>query len=373
MSKITFVRNKKNFFILLSFLAFLFLTLMLLRNNAYITEYIFAQGICLYLTKAVSCVFGVFGFSVAEVFIVLAPFFLIAGAVIFVKRLIKAPFKNRFLLNSLIVILSVSFFAADSFFLLWGMNYNRNSLETILDIPIVYYSADELFETGMAITKRLNEISEYVSRNEDGLYFIENAKEKLERADEGYNVLYEKSRLSIFEGGYSAPKPVFFSEALSYTFISGIYIPFTGEANVNMAFGNLLLLSSACHEMGHQRGVAFEDEANYMAFISCVNNPDLDYQYSGYVLGLFNISNDLYKYDERLYNILMQSLDEKIIDDINEYQRIVEKYRSPIKDVSNKINDTYLRTMGQEGVLSYSRVVNFIVCDYIKNGGFERN
>src|SRR5207237_4159011 len=77
------------------------------------------------------------------------------------------------------------------------------------------------------------------------------------------------------------PKEVVLSPLMSYLGIAGIFIPFTGEANVNATLPDCEIPFTACHELAHQRGYAREDEANYIAYRACRAHPDRDFRYSG--------------------------------------------------------------------------------------------
>ena len=50
-----------------------------------------------------------------------------------------------------------------------------------------------------------------------------------------------------------------------------------------------------CHELAHIRGYIYEDEANFIAFLACVESDDVAFQYSGYLSVLNYVANDLYK------------------------------------------------------------------------------
>ena len=54
---------------------------------------------------------------------------------------------------------------------------------------------------------------------------------------------------------------------MTYTHISGIYTFYTGESNININYPDFVVASSATHEMAHQRGVARENEANFVSFV----------------------------------------------------------------------------------------------------------
>src|ERR1051326_3597589 len=66
--------------------------------------------------------------------------------------------------------------------------------------------------------------------------------------------------LSGASGARVQPKPVYFSGVMSRLGVSGIYSPFTGEANYNALQPDCDLPFAVAHEMAHQRGYAREDE-----------------------------------------------------------------------------------------------------------------
>ena len=68
--------------------------------------------------------------------------------------------------------------------------------------------------------------------------------------------------------------------------LSGFYMPFTGEPNFNDAQPDFDLPYVIAHEKAHQRGFAREDEANFIAFLVCVNSTDPYLRYSGYLNAL---------------------------------------------------------------------------------------
>ena len=55
-------------------------------------------------------------------------------------------------------------------------------------------------------------------------------------------------------GNYSKAKIILNSKLLSYTNITGIYSPFTGEANINTNQPSTSIPFTILHEMAHQRG-----------------------------------------------------------------------------------------------------------------------
>ena len=120
-----------------------------------------------------------------------------------------------------------------------------------------------------------------------------------------------------FEGKYGRPKPVLLSRVMSHLNFTGVYSCLTGEANINVDAPQMGIPSTTMHEMAHQRGIAREDEANYVAYIACMAHPDIDFKYSGSSMALQYCMNALYAEDPDRYFNLIEYYS-------NEYRRDIE-------------------------------------------------
>lgn len=121
---------------------------------------------------------------------------------------------------------------------------------------------------------------------------------------------------------------------MSYTGITDIYIPYTGEANINVNGTDMMLPSTVLHEMAHQRGFAIEDEANYIAYLSCTMYPDVDFQYSGVMLALIHSMNALASKDMDEYIKLTKIYSEGVRRDIRYYSNIWKQYEGKLEEAS---------------------------------------
>ncbi len=180
----------------------------------------------------------------------------------------------------------------------------------------------------------------------------------------GYERLYRD--YPIFLQFTSAVKPVILSEPMSYTHITGIYTFFTGEANLNVNFPDYTLPFTAAHELAHQRGFAREKEANFIAFLVCINAESAYSRYSGYVNMVEYLSNALYSADKALWEEVFYSLDLRIRYEMEAYSVFYAKYKeNKAAEISSAVNDTYLKVQGQtEGTKSYGLVVDLAVAYY---------
>ena len=177
---------------------------------------------------------------------------------------------------------------------------------------------------------------------------------------DGFSSVYEDygvgSRLK------SHVKPVMMSRAMSYTHITGVYTFFTGEANLNVDFPDYTLPYTAAHELAHQRGIAREDEANFVAFLVCAASDDAYIRYCGYRNLYDHVISALYEADPMMYSSLISYAPRPILREMRAYSQFFDQYRDSIAaDVSEAVNDTYLTMQGTEGTRSYGMVVDLAV------------
>ena len=172
-------------------------------------------------------------------------------------------------------------------------------------------------------------------------------------------------KYDVLKGNYGAPKSILLSTPMCYTGITGFYFPFTNEANVNMAEPIPFLPFTTAHEMAHQRGFAKEDEANYIAYIACINHPDVNFQYSGTFAALSYSFNALAKVDMEKYRELISMCSTGVISDIKYNQEFWQDYSGTIEKVGDKVNDTYLKSQNQQsGTNSYGEMVDLLLAGF---------
>ena len=167
-------------------------------------------------------------------------------------------------------------------------------------------------------------------------------------------------------------KKIYLSEYLTYTHISGMYFPFSSEANVNTNYPEYVVAYSLAHEKAHQRGIAGEDEANFVAFLACMNSDNEYLEYSALMSMYEYFLDAIYMSEPAVYVSLIESTDKRILGEMCAYSVFFDKYRdSNASKVADVVNDTYIKSMGDSrGVESYSRVVELCV-SYFKEYGIE--
>ena len=301
---------------------------------------------------------GILPCSIAEAFIIMSPL-LAVSVIIYANKKFTSSWREvgRFLL----IVLSVASLFFSTFALNFGAGYHTSSVDKLLELDREDVSAEQLRETAEYLVGEINKYTDTLAVNAEGSTVMPYGYEKLsEKLVEAYDkVCDEYEFVSRFP---SRVKPVMLSEPWTYTHISGVYTYFSGEANINVNFPDYTLPYTAAHEMAHQRGIAREDEANFVAFLVCAASDDDYIRYSGYLNLYEYVSNALYSADKEAYSEVRSGLDRKARVEMSAYSKFFDKYRENVAaNVTETVNNTYLTIQGTPGTKSYGMVVDLAV------------
>ncbi len=262
------------------------------------------------------------------------------------------------------ILLSVVVTLFSLFVLNFAAGYRGRTLEDKLELERTKVSAEELYDTAVILREEIHKASEEIGFLPGGFsvmpYDIATMNEKLCDAYVSFAVDHD----FIFHTD-TRLKPVLASEVMSHMHITGVYSFFTGEANINVGFPDYTIPYTAAHEMAHQRGIAREDEANFVAFLVCAESDDPYIRYSGY-LNLYEfVANALYSANRDLYYKLTANLSDEVKGEMRAYSEFYDQYReSVVSNVSSTINNSYLQSQGTPGTRSYGMVVDLAVAHY---------
>lgn len=321
------------------------------------------------ITRILSYIFGFLPFSAAEMLLyllILGSLGYLAISVVRVIRRKRPPVQLFRMASVMALITGVLFF---TFNLFWGINYDSLSLSAELGMEVDRYSVEALRLTTESFAAELNAIAGDVPRDAEGVSDLGSFATLAAQAREGWQALAAAD--PAFDGvSPSLPKPVLASEAMSYAGITGIFIPFTGEANVNRGVPDSSIPFTMSHELAHAAGVAPENEANYAAFLACRSNPNIGFQYSGYLTAFIYSYNALVKEDADTAYEIRRSLDPRVEADLTFRSAYWKKYDGKVNAAATKVNNTYLMAMNQtDGVKSYGMVVDLLIADYVSRNG----
>lgn len=242
-----------------------------------------------------------------------------------------------------------------------GINYHRTSFAVKADMVPEGYSVEELRETCVWLTGEVERTAGSVGRNEKGELKLEgDVRQEAVQAMSGLGEQYPD-----LSGYYPKPKPVLLSELLSYQKITGIYMPFTVEANYNADMPAYDKPFTMCHELSHLKGFMQEEEANFIAFLACMNSESEVFRYSGALSAWEYAMNALWKADPVMWEEVRGKLDQQAEVDLSADDRFWAQYDGSVAEVSNRMNDAYLKANGQDqGVKSYGMMADLLVRYY---------
>ncbi len=331
---------------------------LVMRQSVAFSDFLL-QYISPFPRAALALITNIFPFSLAETFLMASPI-LLTVIVIYIVKLQKKPFYQS--VRLLCILLSVLSCAYTVFVIGFAPGYSASTLEDRLELDRKKVSAEELEQTARMLKeeceKLLDEIEFHYGSSSVMPYSLDEMNRLLGKAYEKVGEKYD----FIFHFP-SDVKYVVMSEAMSYTHITGVYSFFTGEANININFPDYSIPYTAAHEMSHQRGIAREDEANFMAYLVCIESDDVYIRYSGYMNLFEYVFNALYRANKQAYTDLWYDLDARLRSEIKAYNEFFDQYReNVVANVSDKVNNTFLQSNGQtEGTKSYGRVVDLAV------------
>ncbi len=258
-------------------------------------------------------------------------------------------------------------------FSVFTLNVASGYRSTTLDVKLGYatgdVSVDELKATAEYTVEKLNALADSINFTPGGSVRSYTHSDTVKKAVSSYDKLEEKYG---FVASFGAPvKRLAISPLMTYTHISGIYTFFTGEANLNTNYPEYINVFTIAHEMAHQRGIARENEANFIAYLVCTESDDVYMQYSGHLNMFEYLMSALYKVSINDWEKLYSRLDSRVYDELVSYSEFFEKYNnSTASEVTGTVNDIYLQSQGTPGTKSYGMVVDLAVEHYkaLKNG-----
>ncbi len=304
---------------------------------------------------------GVFPVSLGEALLIGAPFLVLIPVIwsFVINRENAVALRRTFF--SLLGVLSLLYVL---FVPTLGIAYRTRPLDEQLSLERRAVTAAELYETAAILRKETNALAEEVVSYDRGFtvmpYSFDEMNERLLRAYD--SVCREHPFIQKMD---TRLKPVGISEVMSYAHITGVYSYMTGEANLNIDFPDFTLPFTAAHELAHQRGIAREDEANFVAFLVCKASDDPYIRYSGYMTMLRYVGNALAGADREAYRVLVSGYAPTILYENIAYAEFYQKYEdSTLGEIAGSVNDAYLQMQGTAGSKSYGMVVDLAVAYY---------
>ncbi|SMC49815.1 DUF3810 domain-containing protein [Pedobacter africanus] len=292
---------------------------------------------------------GLVPFALGDFLYLLLILYVIRSLYLFYRKLVQKRLGPPDRLNIPLQALNFVLILYLVFKLSWGLNYSRIPVARQLSIGSEKYHTTELVALGRYFVGRLNQL-QHIKRTDYNIgqlqYHAKKAYDKM------------RQRHSFFAYPVPAVKPVPNSWVITKIGIEGYYCPLSGEANVNMLLPETSLPFVTCHEIAHQLGVAREDEANLVGYLTAINSDEPDFKYSAAYNMLKSILFEIRIKSPEDYERLYKTINPMTLKDIQNDRDFWQKYNSDMYRYFGLAFDRFLKLNNQpKGTDSYQDIV----------------
>ncbi|WP_455501810.1 DUF3810 domain-containing protein [Gemmiger sp.] len=286
---------------------------------------------------------------------------LIVGALVLLVRAVRRKCFTAWLLH--VAVLLVWGYAGVC--ALWGTQYYGTNFAAKAGMTAPPVGTEQLAAVTEYFAAKVNETAPLVGRDENGLFNTDKAE-----FFDGCTGLYGPlvGRWPFLAGPERRPKPAFYSKLMSAWGFTGYLCPLVGESTLNVDCPAVFLPVTIAHELAHQRGVAAEQEANFVGVMAATSSENADYQYSGWLFGYLHLSNALYAADPASAAENYKTLCAGARADLADNNAYWKRWEGPVKETGEKVYTTFLQGYGQTlGMRSYGACVDLLVEEFLPN------
>ena len=255
---------------------------------------------------------------------------------------------------------------------IYGLNYYAGPLSEDVHLASNDFTVDDLEDATIFFRDKANALAQEMTRDKNGDLIYSDFQTLAAAAGDGfYTLTYEQSG-SVFAGALEPVKELAWADLYTSMGILGVTMPLTGEAAVNPQIPDICLPFTMCHEMAHRMCIATEDDANFAAFLTCLANEDIQFQYSAYYMAyrycyraLLNSGTDQAAAAAARIDLEVNSY---LRYDLKVYDRFFTSHRNGLASaVADTANDAYIKLSGDgNGTESYNQVSVSLVNWYLE-------
>ncbi len=253
----------------------------------------------------------------------------------------------------------------------WMLNHYSPDLAYELGYMVRDSDKEELYEVCDYYLLKASEYAVQIDRDDEGHLIRPDYYEVAEKAGSSYVNLGKQ--YPVLKGpAVRVKKLSVVGEYLMYNGIIGMFMSLSGEAGTPASVPTAPLPYTMAHEAAHRCGIASEEDANFAAFLACMDSEDLLFKYSGYYSAFSYCFSSLSGIDPELAASLYEKHEDNpgvqlVRLDRRDAREVYDSYESALQDISDEINDTYLKAFSEEsGIQSYGEVTDDLLAYYRK-------
>lgn len=169
----------------------------------------------------------------------------------------------------------------------YSLNAYASPLADDIRLDISDYTVSELNEATLFFRDQANALSASIERDADGTPNMGSFEDIAATAYKGFDALTYDEAISVFASTSAPVKKLSMAGLFTSKGDSGMTVALTGESAVNPKVPAAALPFAICKELSHRISIYTEADANFAAFLACLNHPDDTYRYSGYLMAYY--------------------------------------------------------------------------------------
>lgn len=244
----------------------------------------------------------------------------------------------------------------------FGVQYTGPDLADALNLNTGTYTMEQMEYTLAILAEEINKVAPTVPRDAAGECAFGSFDQLADAVMEAYLPL-ERTISGLAPASRVPPKEsLLLSVPMSYWGITGFFFPWTGECVVSGNNPQLQQPFTIAHESAHSRRVGNEDEANFAAFLACVESSDARLRYSGLHHAWLYVWNACCRTDPETALEYRDTLCREALLDLASVNRHWARYEGWLEELGTSVNDAYIKGTGQpDGVATYSKAADLII------------
>ena len=319
----------------------MFLVSLVLRNFPEQTHQIYRNRLFSGFRWVHDAIFGYLPFPMIAAVLILGA--AAAIYVFFTRRHFYRPF-YRPILNILGILITW-------FYITWGFNYSATDVKTMLELSpttLTENQKTQLLNTSLGFAQAARMLSD------TNAFFHSDASNMLPAIHS--SVREELRRIGFETPGNVTMRRISETGWLRRIGISGIYLPFSGEAHADASYLPLRSWFIMAHEYSHGYGITTEGECDFIAFMALKNSgvPELEYA------AWFEMANSVRM--PRADSLAFDSLPAFFRRDLDTLRADIMNYPPWFGKTAHYTNDLYLKINGiEEGIASYNLLPSYFI------------
>lgn len=207
---------------------------------------------------------------------------------------------------------------------MFGLNRYASPLADDMRLKINEFTVSELNEATQYFRDQAGILAAEVKRNSKGDVETPDFETLAKQAGEGFEVLCYEDAISVFAGSTVPVKKLdwasFFDGKFGYT------VAMTGEAAVNPSVPGVALPFAMCNEMAHRMSIYSDADAAFSAYLACISNSDVNFQYAGYLMAYLYCYNALKNIPTSTAQSCAASTDKGVTQMMRKDMQVVENF-----------------------------------------------